>query len=742
MTQDLPQGFVLEDPGTPAPSAPPQAQGVPPGFVLETPAPAPTAADMMLDPNMQLAPAPPGAGYQGMTGGPAVQQAPSGPVEDWMATGGDLIHEGKAAGPGTQAVGSLPTEIGARVGYFARQRFPNLPEQEAVQRYGMRDGRLFYVDDDRKAYYEESEARLPESLADIPAAAQETGKAVAGSAGPALPVITGTAAGIVTAPMGAGIPGAAAGGAVGDAARQALAGAFTGEEKSIIDRVMQTGGAALQEGAGQAGGVLIGRGVSRFGRTPTYDIPATSELGEKAGKFDVPLTAGERTGSRELIRRQKILAGTMESDEIFENFYRMRNDRVREATYELLRKISPESSVRGASKMGVEGAQAAADIERRALAAQAKPLYEQAYTVDTVNTQPVLDLINSKIEVVSAPVRAKLTRIKNDLLMEVGDGRVAENRLAKIDDIKKWLDGEISAAGRLDRSLGKSQKFHLEDVRKALLQQADEADQAATGGAYAKARGIYEEGLPASTELTKGVVGDVAKLEANDVLKATRVLFNPRTSSVEDVALARGAFEKAGKQAEWNALVRAHLQDAFEAIPENAYGDVTNLGGTFFRAVYKNPKAAGMLHEALKGSPGAARDIRWFMEVMQATGRAAKGESITAFAQAGQRQLAKEAKPIGASVIETVEVWKSPSRLARWWADVAEGRYARKMAELLTTPDGIAKLKELRKLSPTSAGAVIGVTHLLTAAGVAQASEAVTPDVQPGDFSSAPQGQP
>lgn len=696
-------------------------------------------ADMLEDSPSDYLAAPPNGKYTDLLldRPQARQQDPNDPIQKFMGTGSRFVADepSEAAGAGRQAVGSLPTEMTARVRYFATRRFPNMSEQEAVSRYGMRDGRLFYVDDQGMGHFEESKARWPESLSDVGQAAASTAKSMAGSTGPAIPVITGTAAGVATAPVAGGVPGAAAGGAAGDVSRQFLASAFTGEEKPFTNRLAQTGGAALQEGAGQLLGVAGGKVLNRLGRTPTYDLPASSEVVEAARRFDIPLTAGEHTGSRTLIRRQKILANTTEGEEVFEEFYNFRNDKVRDAVYGVLEKISPETSVRGATKLGVEGARTTVDVERQALAKQARPLYEKAYEVDTVETAPVIDSINKKLSTASAPVRAKLLRVRRDLLRGEGDEAVSENRLAKLDDIKKWLDDEIKAAGRGDKALGKGQKFHLEDIRKVLLHQADEADKAVTGGAYRQARNIYTEGLPASTELTKGVVGDVARLEANDVLRASRVVFSPRTSSQQDVALARDAFEKAGKTEEWNALVRAHLQDTFEEIPESAFGSVTNLGGTFFKKVIGSPKKAGMLEEALKNMPATNQDVIWLFQALQATGKAAKGESITAFAQAGQAQLAREAKPLGATAIESLEIWRSPSRIARWWADVAEGRYAAKMSRLLTTEDGYAKLKELRQLSPASAGAVIGLGHLLTAFGASESSDLVGPrDVNVGGF--------
>ena len=668
--------------------------------------------------------------------GPALSRLdPDSPMSKFMEGGGIVTGPGEASSF-NQAVASLPTDLAARAKYYASQRFPNDPA--AITRYGVQDGKIYYVDDQGQGHFEESEMRLPTSVADIPEAAAEGGKAIAGSAGPALPVIAGTAGGILTAGAAGGVPGAAAGGAAGDVVRQGAAYLATGEEKSVIDRLMQTGGAALQEGAGQAIGLGVAKAVSGLGRTPVYDIPSATKTGDMAKALDIPLTAGEQTGSKALLSRQARLGMTTQGEDIFENFYRIRNDKVRAATYKILDALSPEKSVMEASDAGVRGAQSAVGFERKALQRAARPYYEAAEQVSDVNVKPVLDLIDDKMTKVAAPVAAKLRRVRADLVTKEGDELLPDGRLVKIDEVKKWLDDEIASAGRKDSGIGTAQKHHLEEVRKLLVGQADEASDA-----YATARGIYEAGMPSAAKVEQGMTGKIAKLQYDDVIKATRTMFSPRLSSPESIRIARLAFNKAGKQQEWNALTRAYIQDTLESIPESAVGNPTNLGGTVFKALYGSPKKVAMLREALEGTPGTLKDVEYLMQVLQASGKAAKGQSWTVFADRGMKELAKESKPGALAMAETVQVWKQPARFFQWWADMAEGKYARRMSEILTSPEGITKLRELRKLSPASAGAIIGFAHLITAEGVAQAKEVVTSDRPVGSFAApASQQQP
>jgi hypothetical protein len=243
---------------------------------------------------------------------------------------------------------------------------------------------------------------------------------------------------------------------------------------------------------------------------------------------------------------------------------------------------------------------------------------------------------------------------------------------------------------------------------------------------YAKARSIYEEGMPGVSQVERGTVGDIARLEANDVLQAPRIIFGPG-SSAEDVRIARDAFYKANQQGAWDDLTRSWLQQTFEGVKDvSASGGVVNVGGTFRKAVLGSPKQREIFKAAFENNPDTLKSLNWFMDVMDATGKAMKGESITAFAQMGQKELAREAKGLGPMAIETIEIWRSPSRVANYWADLQTGKYAEKQAQLLTSPEGLEKLKELRKLSPSSRGAIMGASHLLLTGGASAASNALS----------------
>ena len=653
------------------------------------------------------------------------------PPQDWFSSVTETMSampEGKKMAPmaitedatrmasvSRQAAASLPTDDMARVRYFAQKRFPEISLNKAVDKYVYRDGRLAYQGDDGKFYYEEPKLRAPTSMGNI----SQYPKAVASGAGPALPMVGGTIGGI--AAMGEGPPGwltgivqSAAGGAAGDVTRQLLASQITGEKKSLIGRATQTGGAMLEQGVAQLLGNAFAKGLSHFGRTPTYNIPETTALRAASNRFGIRLTPGEETGNRTLLRRQKILANTTEGEEKFTSFYEGRNDQVRSAVDSVLNNLSPNNSPRMASASGVEGAKKAIDAESASLSDLARPDYKEAekgfVPIDQLTGGPSGERIKIAIESVKGN-RAYSDTIKT----------MPNDSMPVVDAAKKWLDDEVKVAIRAGR-----------DNEARLWQEAaDELRTTADANvpAYGKARAIFEENVPTRTALKNGVVGDVTKLEGNDTLKAGRIIFG-KGSSPEDIRLARAAFEKAGATQQWDDLSRSYLQQIFNDIPDSSTGSITNLGGTYRKAVMGNHTKRKQLEAAFEGRPEFWGEFLDLMKVLDATGKAMKGESITAFAQAGQKELAAEGAGLGPAAMETVEFWKTPSRVSRYWADVNASKYAARQAELLTTPEGRQVLRELKKLGPGSAGSVMALSHFLTTGGAGLAGAALS---QPPD---------
>jgi hypothetical protein len=185
-------------------------------------------------------------------------------------------------------------------------------------------------------------------------------------------------------------------------------------------------------------------------------------------------------------------------------------------------------------------------------------------------------------------------------------------------------------------------------------------------------------------------------------------------------------FKNPGEE-QWNSLLSSYIQQAMREIPDSSVGKITNVGGTVRKALFGTGWKRENMTAAFDHDPKLLSDFNSLMDVLDATGRAMSSESATAFFQAGQKQLAQEARGVGPKILDTIEVWKQPSRLAEYWADIQTGTYAKKMADLLTSPNGREKLRQLRTIGPTTKAGVAFLGNILVSGG----STAVASQLEP-----------
>ncbi len=241
------------------------------------------------------------------------------------------------------------------------------------------------------------------------------------------------------------------------------------------------------------------------------------------------------------------------------------------------------------------------------------------------------------------------------------------------------------------------------EIKQALLEQID-----AVSPEYKAAREIFEQGSPQVTELQKGIVGQVAGIKDTQILRAGNVIFNPKTSAPEVVKQARSAIESANPEA-WRALTRAHLQETFENIAEAATTSTPNIGGLFRKAVFGSQKRRAMLQAALEPKEFAA--LNRLMAVLDATGRAVREPSETAFFQEIARELRGD---VAGLLPKAIAPQRIPGALMDFWQEVRFGKHATKMAQVILSPTGQKELARLHQVGVNSARAILGTFQLLT----------------------------
>ncbi len=649
------------------------------------------------------------------------------------------------------AVGSLPRDSFYTVQAYAKSKFPNMPLDQSMKRFGVADGRIFYMGTDGKRYY-----ATPNFSAVVQNPANIDEFALRGT-GPAIPIVTGTGAGMVgmtTGPV-TGVASAMAGGGAGDVIRQSLSNYYTGEEMPIGKRAGYVGKSALMEGGGQLAGNIFNKAIKTvLSKMPNklgnkfsiFDTKAKDEIVNISNKHGIKLTTAEISSDPALIRMQKMLAGVSGSDEILESFYNIRNKDVQNALLNMFETLNTnKASANLIYKSGIESAEGIIKGESKILQDQAKALYSKAYEVNNVNTSETLELLNTLISTAKGNNLSQLLRVKNMLFKDVEmpvsgptmggnlpsqNKSVVETSLQALDGVKREIDDIINQAGKSDKSIAPANKVNFVKLKEMLLNNMDEVSPE-----YAKARGIYEAGMPNVTATATGMVGYIAKQNPNRYIDIGNMLFNSKTSSIADIKNVREAFNKFGYNKEFDQIVGAYLEESFEKIlKDEVVGQNYNLAGKFYNKLFGNQKQREMMLEAMSNNPNFARDFADLMLVFNGTQKAMKSESITAWMQQAMKEFADESKSLTGQVVKTLEIWNQPSRIAGFLDDLKKDKMAVKFANMLTTTEGRKELAKLRDIGINTKKGVIVFTHFLNGGTITNLTEGPEKDVEMGQM--------
>ncbi len=647
---------------------------------------------------------------------PELRQGKPSFIETATSNVSPLNDPSKMATISDQAIASLPSDIKERASYFAKQRFPD--DANGVARYGVQDGRLFYTGDDGKMYYEEPKLSL---------SPEEMGKYAASAVGPGLPFVGGIVGGVATS-SAAGIPGAGLGAAAGDEARQLLAMHLAGQENfSPLQSVKEAGVSAI----GQGIGVGAGKGINYVRGTPKdaflLNDPKRqadmSNLQTWAKEWGIDLTPAEITNLKSMKAQQNVLGDLPASSDIMQDFYVKRNtEQVPRAIDKSLDNLSTVKSAEiGAQNLqsGAKDTIAAQMAERQRAAA---PFYEKSrnVVVDTSKYQELMKDPFLKKQIKSVMSNPKYQSDIGDLFPQSGSmdaskildasGNPVTNKIPPIDAkvgfldvVKKRIDGLIESA---KTSGNKNDVRIYKNAKEKLVSILDEASPD-----YKTARGIFEHESPPITELTKGEVGAVAKKSPTQLEGITKTLFE---TGPDIVAKNRIAYVKAGKEQEWNDGLRSYLTEAFDKSSKEYLSGNANPGAKFRSIVMGTPKQKAVMKNAM--SPTQWVGFNRLMDVLEATGRVPQGGSRTAFSQQAIQDMKRQSG--GAFVPTVLNPVNALGRMQNAYQEMMMGRHADKLARIITSPDAMAKVKNLKGLNPKSLRAVGVVTQILEDAGI------------------------
>lgn len=617
----------------------------------------------------------------------------------------------RAASVSTSFMGGIPTEKQAAINYFAKAR------GISPDRYAVIGGDIAYQGNDGKFYKEV--VGIPSRMAyNAPDVAE---------------MVPDVATGILSAPLLlAGPPGVA--GAVGltsgvsalsNYVRQKIAGATAGQEVNPYE-VGISGGLSLLGSAAPVGVKAFKE--RRLARDIAQVNPAeTAALRQQASKYGIPLTGAELSNLPSLKSTQKVLGNVPESSAQMEKFYREREKKVQSAVDDYLNSLS---QVEDASIAGNRGLQAL-EVQKQNLIRQreevTKPIYDQAFEASVpVNTQPVLSSIDNMLK--SQPPTGTATKYLNrvkSLLEKPGIDEagqplktmVPEDRLPLLHNAKLEIDAMFKedAFSSLDNTI----QAKLAGIKDNLLKEIEKGnpDYIAANQKFAQ----YSQPL---NEFNERITGVSLSQMSKDNLKnfANRIFQNPSPSTIR---YAKDQITAGGGDEAWNAVTRAYLEEQWQLAKKPAksqQGQKLDVGNAWQNVLMGDQKQQKALQVALgKDKFEGLRDLS---QVLEAAGRVKKLGSDTAFNQLITEELIKN-PPVTNVITGAARAGgfaMSPQnwgkKITDWAIKKDAANNAEKLTEIITSPNAVDQLKQLKRMSPTSAKFWAGLGQVLGDAGV------------------------
>lgn len=651
--------------------------------------------------------------------------------------GGEIADDPeKGAGLATIARAFLAPNTEDQIKRFAAARFPHLPVEDAVKRYGVdRDGNIIY-----------SDPRTGQLIREVPTIGRgvglldkfmRAGYQAALGAGPAIPAVAAGVAGAAMGPTGGSILGAGAAAGAADMGRQLLDRGLAGEpltregplELPIpnVDYGNVAGQAALNAGS-QAVSVGIMKalqnnplGVSTYDRMKARDPAEMAQwdaLQQEAKSRGIDLTVGQKTGLPSIMSKERALRTLPETVDQFGDFLRkQRMEQVPKAVGREMDRFAPARAIDEGADMFKQGADDVMRGMRQARTAAASPYYQSAFNSGVEpDIKPVLKAISDKMQVVGEntpsgrALKAAYMAMTEEQVINAPGGRVAQRvpitDYQKLHSIKESFDDIISGAfGMNETSAAKRAGRDLMDVQSALRNTLRTAHPD-----YAQGAAEYIKATVPITELEGTALKRVLQQDnsAAPVRYVEQIFDAAKDIPPGDVARIRRAYAGAGKLEEWNAGLRSFLSDRLgEAMRINASGEAGGVPGKFMKSVWGTENQRDLMKAAL-GDPQLATSFEKLMSVLQAASRSLPEGSPTAANLAAQNEMMRPSK-----YARFVGKLTSPGTILSAGEDIVSGikelrgpqqRIA--LAEYLLSDAGMEKLKKLTLLSPTSKAAI------------------------------------
>ena len=599
------------------------------------------------------------------------------------------------ASASTAFIAGIPTDPQSALRYFAKKR--GIPED----RYAFLDGDIVYRADDGR-WYKEVAGFLPNIAYRVPDVAE---------AAPGIGFGIATAPIAATSPVGAaaamGITGTVDG--LANAVRQKIAGRVAGQDfdtgEAVVSGLLSAGSEAVPA---VRGAIKERRLVSDFGQR---NLAMERRLRSLSGQYDVPLTVAEITNLPSLITQQKVLGNVAPSSNKMGEMYKVREEKARRAVDDYLNQLSTVDDVADAGKMGQDALFAQKAVLEKERDDAVSPLYRKAFDMAMpVDTTPVIAKIDGMLKTAPAGgvMEKYLNRMKN--LVQGNDLETLQNSKFELDAMFK--EGDFS-------SLEKKLQRQLTGVQTDLVTAMGK-----NNPDYLAANAKFAELSKPLEEFNNRITGTSLTKIPQDNLKnfASRIFENP---SPKTVSYAKEQIIEGGGQEAWDAIVRAHLDNAWSKAKKpvaNATTGKLDAGNSWNNILFGDQKQDAALRVALE--PKQYQALKDLAHLLEAAGRVKKLGSDTAFNQLITEELMKN-PPVGSvetGAARAAGAILQPQNYGKLISDWAIRRDAEKNADklvdIIQNPAAVKKLRELRKMSNTEARWWAGMAQVLGDAGV------------------------
>lgn len=596
---------------------------------------------------------------------------------------------------------------------FAKSR--GIPEA----RYTVIDGKIAYRGDDNK-YYPEVPSFLQKPLTSLGYIAPDI-----------LEAIPDIGVGIATAPLSpaVSIPATMATAGASNLARQGISRLLTNsniEGMPIALSLLFSGlGAAVPVGAKAIRERSTARDIAKLSQgTNAVDI---ANLMRNSRNVGIDLTPAEITNLSSLKAQQKVLGNIEDSSDTLDKFYKNRyKNQVQPAVDDFLATISPTGE---AIEAGAKGQQAL-NLARENLVKQRKdavdPIFKDAFDMSVpVDISPVVSNIDNMLKIAKGSEKEALLRVKKNLFREKESfdsqgNRIMttglENRLPALQRAKFDLDSFLKsdAASSMDATIRNDMMAIKDNMLNAMGK--DNPD-------YLAANAKFEELSAPLNEFDARKTGlSLTKISPDNLNQFASRLFSG--SDPQTIKYAKKQIQSTNPEA-WDAVTRAHLQDTWDKaskVNASAKDMKVDAGANWNNLLFGDNKSKKVLQSAL--SPKQFQALQDLSSVLESAGRVQKIGSDTAFNQLVTEELIKNPPITGiaSGTSRTVGSILSPQdwgkTIGDWGRKKDASVNAAQYAQIITSPNAMKKLRQLRQMSPTSKQFIAGVAQLGTQYGL------------------------